>query len=165
MLSLPGGEAALLHDPSSVLVDAPGVVGDDVVERHASELFLGVAQRLPERGVGPHEPPGFDVDQGDVLRRLLDHRAVELLALADSLFRLLALDGRAQSVGRGLQRVDLGDRPLALGEALVEPDDSPPLPFDEDRHDRNRQDVLLAEHGLIFLRELPRVAVYQLSPA
>jgi hypothetical protein len=111
-------------------------VSDDVVERHVPELFLGVTQRLAEGGVGSHETPGLDVDQGDVLRGLLYHRAVELLALPDRYFGPLALDGRAQSIGRSLQRVDRGGGPLAL--TLVEADEPPPLPFDEDRHETIR---------------------------
>ena len=165
MLPLAQEVTAPLHNPPGVCVDALPIVGDDVVERHVSELFLGVAQRLTKCGVGSHDTLGLDIDQRYVLRSLLDHRAVELLALPDRFFGPLALDGCAQSVGRSLQRVDLGGGPLALACAVVEPDSPPPLPFGEDRHDRYGENVLLFKLGLLVLRELPRATVDRLPPA
>src|SRR5215208_5962634 len=96
---------------------------------------------------------------------LIERGPKALLALPKRPLGSHASYSRAQSVSRRLQRLDLGGGPLALGDALVESDKSPPPPFDEDRHDNYGQDVLLPELGLLFLRELPRVAVYQLSPA
>src|SRR5215203_1183367 len=74
-----------------VCVDARPIVSDDVVERHVPKFFLRVAERFLKSGVGFHDAFGFSVDQTYVLRGLLDHRAVELLALLERLLGPLTL--------------------------------------------------------------------------
>jgi hypothetical protein len=51
----------------------------------------------------------------------------------------------------------------ASSETLVETDETPPLPFDKDRHYHYGQYVLGPQLGLFALRKLPRVAVHELS--
>src|SRR5215207_9774009 len=45
---------------------------------------------MVERGVGPDDAPGLGVHQEDVLGSLLDHASIEFLALAKSVFGVLA---------------------------------------------------------------------------
>jgi hypothetical protein len=70
-----------LKDKVDVALDVLVVVGDDIVERQSAELFGRVTQRAVERGVGLDNALGLDVHQKDVLCRLLDHAAIELLVL------------------------------------------------------------------------------------
>src|SRR5918997_2743159 len=163
VLPLAYGGAPLLQGALYVSIYTVFVMGRDVIEGQALELFLRVAECLLKGGIGPHDEPSFDVDQADVLGDLLDHRSVETLAFSEGFLRPPAPNGRPQSAGGGLERLHFGRRPLALGQTLVETDETPPLPFDKDRHYHYRQYVLGSQLGLFALRKVPRVAVHQLS--
>src|SRR5919112_1040204 len=108
VLPLAYGAAPLLPGALDVSVYALFVMGHDVIEGQALELFLCVAERLLKGRIGPHDEPRFDVDQADVLGDLLDHRSVETLALSEGFLRPPATDGRPQSAGGGFERVHLG---------------------------------------------------------
>jgi hypothetical protein len=81
----------LNHNTSDVEVHTLLIVGDDVVERHLFQLIFRVAQRAEEGVVGVEHTPTLRIYEEDVLLRLLDHRAVERLALPQGLLLVLAL--------------------------------------------------------------------------
>src|SRR5918999_1899332 len=97
------------QDALYVAVYALAVVGYDVVERQAMDLLWRVAQRCVEGRVGFKYALGFDINQEDVLGRLLHDGAVELLALAQGFLGPLAF-------GYVLHRAFVGDD-LAPGVA------------------------------------------------
>jgi hypothetical protein len=98
-------------------------VGDEVVERHAQELPDGVAEQLPERGVGLQDVARGCVEQEDAFGGLLDHRPVAFFALGQRVFGLLALaDVPCDGQHRRFAPVGDGDRhPLDVHRPSVEP--------------------------------------------
>jgi hypothetical protein len=77
VLPLTDEPAHLLQAVLDIHIDALPVGSDDVIERQASELFLCVAERLLERGVGLHDASSIDFYEEDILCSLLDDRTVE----------------------------------------------------------------------------------------
>src|SRR5215210_1694735 len=90
VLSLPDKAASILEDMLDVAVDGFAVVGYDVVDRHPRERIGRVGERAVQGGVGLDDSLGLCVHEEDVLCCLLDHAAVELLALAQPLLGLPA---------------------------------------------------------------------------
>src|SRR5947209_3626629 len=91
VLALANEPAPLLQATLYIHIYALPVGSDDVVERHAPELFVCVAERLLKRGVRLHDPAGFGVHEEDVFCSMLDDCMVEQLALLDRLLVLFAL--------------------------------------------------------------------------
>src|SRR5215211_4848479 len=91
VLQLTQGKVPLLQNASDVEVYALLIVGDDIVDRHLFQLLVRVAQRAEEGIVGVEHSPALRVDEEDVLLGLLDHRAIERLALLEGLLLVLAL--------------------------------------------------------------------------
>src|SRR5829696_7573320 len=85
------GPLLLFQDEPDVAIYALPVGSDDVVECHASELFLRIAKRLLKRGVGLHDESRLGIHEEDVLRSLLDYGTVEPLAFLERLLGPLAL--------------------------------------------------------------------------
>src|SRR5918993_1909406 len=91
VLPLTEGTVTLNHNTSDVEVHTLLIVGDYVVERHIFQLIVRVAQRTEEGVVSVEYTPTLRIHEEDVLLRLLDHRAVERLALPQGLLLVLAL--------------------------------------------------------------------------
>src|SRR5215211_3644721 len=91
VLPLTEGTVTLNHNASDVEIHTLLIVGDDVVERHLFQLIVRVAQRTEEGVVSVEYTPTLRIHEEDVLLRLLDYRAVELLALPQGLLLVLAL--------------------------------------------------------------------------
>src|SRR5215207_2499163 len=83
--------APLLQDAPDVPLDALPVVGDEIVDGHAQDLFSGVAQHLLKRGVELQDIARGSLEQEDAFRGLLDHRPVAFFALYQRLPGPLAL--------------------------------------------------------------------------
>src|SRR5215212_1403730 len=134
-------------------------MGDEIVDVHLSDFVRRVAEHPSEGGVGLHEAAGPGVEEVDAVRGLLYDGPVTLLASAQLLLRPAPSNGRAQGARGGSECPDLRRRPLALHLALVEADEPPPLPFDEDRHDSYGEYTLLPKLGLLALREVASMTV------
>ena len=76
----------------------------------------------------------------------------------------LAADGGREQARRRPQRVQLCSAPGSLCRAVVEADEAPPRAVDEDRHGRDREDVLSVEHGPLLRGEVAHLAREELVP-
>ena len=108
---------------------ADALVSEGVLQRRVL-----VGGRVPANRLVEHH-------EEEAVERLGEEQLEPPLALAQRRLHPAARDRSAEQPGRGLQRVDLRRRPLALGVALCQPDMTPQLLLDKDRHRRDRADV------------------------
>jgi len=125
--------------------------GDELPDRPADEVGHLAAQHPRELLVRVHERPCLG--DGDPLESRPRQPLESLLAFAERLVGAFALDRGSENGGRGLQRLDLGGRPLPLVPGLPEAQESPPRAAGEDGDGREGLRPHPEEKGLLRLRE------------
>ncbi len=162
---LPLGEQRAAGDvPGPVLFDRRELVRrQELVDPAADQVALGHAEVLAAGRVDVDVAALVVGDEHRVERRVED-RAQLLLVLAQHRLRALAADGGREEARRRAQRIQLGGAPGPLGLAVVEADEAPPVAVDEDRHRRDRENVLCGEDSAFAGGEVANLAGEELVP-
>ena len=129
----------------------------ELVDLPADQVALGDAEVLAAGGIDV-DVAALVVGDEDRVERRVEDGAQLLLVLAQHGLGALAADRGSEQARRRPQRVELGRAPGALRHAVVEADEAPPVAVDEDRHRRDREDVLRVEDLALAVGEVAHLA-------
>ena len=135
----------------------------EVVDAAADQVALRDPDVVARRRVHV-DVPAVVVGDEDRVERGVEDGAQLLLVLAQDELGAFPLDRRLDQARRGPESVRLGRAPFSLRDAVVEPDEAPPVAEHEDRHGHERPDPLRLEQLVGFCRQVGDVRHEDLVP-